>query len=250
MSYLLPSAKYDAVLHSQTAPPTMSLTPLAVRRITADTKRCLDLVDQGIFWIPNETDLRRGWAVVCGGEDTPYDGGAYCFEVVFPDNYPYDPPQMTFLTNDGRTRFNPNLYRNGKVCLSLLGTWSGEPWSAVQSLGSVLQSIQSAVLTENPLLNEPAYDKHKMVTDAEAYTRLVFHANLETGILGQLLDPAPYLVPVLAALRSRVLGSRDRLVRKARAFAATWDGRTESNGFYTMTLRYRFAELADRIDKL
>ena len=31
----------------------------------------------------------------------------------------------------GTVRFNPNLYQNGKVCLSLLGTWSGgvdEQW--------------------------------------------------------------------------------------------------------------------------
>ena len=31
----------------------------------------------------------------------------------------------------GQVRFNPNLYNCGKVCLSLLGTWSGakgETW--------------------------------------------------------------------------------------------------------------------------
>lgn len=28
-------------------------------------------------------------------------------------------------TGGGKVRFNPNLYNNGKVCLSLLGTWSG-----------------------------------------------------------------------------------------------------------------------------
>ena len=39
------------------------------------------------------------------------------------------PAQVQFLTTGGGTvRFNPNLYHCGKVCLSLLGTWSGPSW--------------------------------------------------------------------------------------------------------------------------
>ena len=34
--------------------------------------------------------------------------------------------KLTYLTNDGNTRFHPNLYRNGKVCLSVLNTWRGK----------------------------------------------------------------------------------------------------------------------------
>merc|ERR1711963_1393040 len=48
-------------------------------------------------------------------------------------------------TDGGRVRFNPNLYREGKVCLSIL------------ALQSVLISIQS-LMGENPLRNEPGYD--------------------------------------------------------------------------------------------
>jgi hypothetical protein len=37
--------------------------------------------------------------------------------------------QVQFLTTGGgQVRFNPNLYNCGKVCLSLLGTWSGPSW--------------------------------------------------------------------------------------------------------------------------
>ena len=42
--------------------------------------------------------------------------------------------QVQFLTTGGgRVRFNPNLYACGKVCLSLLGTWSGPSWVPGQS---------------------------------------------------------------------------------------------------------------------
>jgi len=57
----------------------------------------------------------------------------------------------------GRVRFNPNLYANGKVCLSTLGTWSGPSWSPALSLAAVLISIQS-LMTESPYTNEPGYE--------------------------------------------------------------------------------------------
>lgn len=76
-------------------------------------------------------------------------------------------------TNGGKYRFNPNLYADGvsrpycimenaegsqKVCLSLLGTWSGPGWVAGQStLLQVLISIQSLILNNEPYLNEPGW---------------------------------------------------------------------------------------------
>jgi len=66
-------------------------------------------------------------------------------------------------TGGGRVRFNPNLYSNGKVCLSLLGTWSGtvgETWdSAASSIYQVLVSIQSLILVNEPYFNEPGYEE-------------------------------------------------------------------------------------------
>ncbi len=70
--------------------------------------------------------------------------------------------QVQFLTTGaGRVRFNPNLYNCGKVCLSLLGTWSGPSWdpgtstllqvrnffssssAGYPAVGSVLQTLQA-----------------------------------------------------------------------------------------------------------
>ena len=48
---------------------------------------------------------------------------------------------LNYLTNDGKTRFNPNLYRNGKVCISLLNTWKGEQWTSCQTIESILLSL-------------------------------------------------------------------------------------------------------------
>jgi len=57
-------------------------------------------------------------AVVClaGPEGTPYHGGCFMFDVFFPQDYPNVPPLMNMATNgEGRARFNPNLYADGKV---------------------------------------------------------------------------------------------------------------------------------------
>jgi ubiquitin-protein ligase len=230
----------------------MPPTTLAIRRITLDVKNALELADSGLFYIPDESDLMRGWAVVCGCDDTPYYGGAFCFEVRFPDNYPFEPPAFTYLTNDGYTRFNPNLYKNGKVCLSLLNTWQGEQWSGVQSLSSILQSIQTAVINQDPLVNEPAHPACKDAGHPEVaiYNRQVFQATLQTAILAQLAEPPDYLVPVYDGVRAWAMKARPALITRARALAAEWDGKVETVGFYNMNIKYKFASLADRLETL
>jgi len=229
----------------------MPPSALAVRRITIDIKKLMELTDSGLFWIHDEDQVNHGWAVICAYDQTPYHGGAFCFDVRFPDNYPFEPPAFTYLTNDGRTRFNPNLYKNGKVCLSLLNTWQGEQWSGVQSLSSVLQSIQTAVINQDPLVNEPAHPacKDSKHPEVEIYNRMIFHATLETAILGQLAEPPAYLVPVYDAVKSWALNARPTLVAKARALAI-YDGKVETVPFYSMTVKYRFADLVTRLDAL
>ncbi len=77
-------------------------------------------------------------------------------------SYPRVPPQVNLSTTGyGTVRFNPNLYNCGKVCLSLLGTWSGaqgETWNDTSTLLQVLVSIQSLIFVPDPYYNEPGYE--------------------------------------------------------------------------------------------
>ena len=60
--------------------------------------------------------------LVTGPDQTPYEKGFFHFFMRMPHNYPIQPPRVKFLTTGaGVVRFNPNLYANGKVCLSILG---------------------------------------------------------------------------------------------------------------------------------
>lgn len=100
-------------------------------------------------------------AVIFGPEETPYDSGAFVFDIWLPLEYPSTPPKFRLLTTGGgRVRFNPNLYACGKVCLSLLGTWSGPSWTPASTILQVLVSIQSLVLVSDPYFNEPGYENH------------------------------------------------------------------------------------------
>ena len=61
--------------------------------------------------------------MIIGPNDTPYEGGFYFLDIVFFQDL--DPPKADIYDSNQEVRFNPNLYKNGKVCVSLLNTWSG-----------------------------------------------------------------------------------------------------------------------------
>ena len=84
-------------------------------------------------------------------------------------DFPTEPPQAFFHSwsssserGGGSGRVNPNLYEDGKICLSLLGTWEGgkgEGWNAGKStLLQVLVSLLGLVLVREPYFNEAGYE--------------------------------------------------------------------------------------------
>ncbi|EME83678.1 uncharacterized protein MYCFIDRAFT_123837, partial [Pseudocercospora fijiensis CIRAD86] len=85
--------------------------------------------------------------LIIGPQGTPYENGLFEFDLLCQNHFPTSPPRLEFrTTGGGRVRFNPNLYDDGTVCLSLLGTWSGEPWDSEKStIRQVLVSIQAMI---------------------------------------------------------------------------------------------------------
>ncbi|KAK6380392.1 hypothetical protein LTS17_005582 [Exophiala oligosperma] len=142
-----------------------------------------------------EKDVRTVHALIIGPPGTPYQYGFFDFTVDFTPEYPSKPPKVNAkTTNGGRTRFNPNIYAGGKVCLSLLGTWHGEKpgeeWSSAQGLESILWSIQS-LLSNTPYENEPGYEHAKGKEDQkmnELYCAKIRHETLRIAVLAKLED--------------------------------------------------------------
>lgn len=73
--------------------------------------------------LPSLQDLFS--ALIKGPTRTPYEDGLYLFDIQLPNIYPAVPPHFCYLSQCSG-RLNPNLYDNGKVCVSLLGTWIGK----------------------------------------------------------------------------------------------------------------------------
>lgn len=99
-------------------------------------------------------------AVITGPDQTPYDSGIFIFDIACNERYPDGPPEMHYVNCSG-VRQNPNLYDQGKVCLSLLGTWhggKGESWNKQSTLNQLFVSVQSQILIGSPFWNEPGHE--------------------------------------------------------------------------------------------
>ena len=152
-----------------------------INRLLKDVKHIIKnpLTDNGIYYIHDDTDLLKGYALIIGPEDTPYYGGNYFFELKYPFDYPHTPPKVTYCTNGDDVRFNPNLYKCGKVCVSLLNTWRGEQWTSCQSISTVLLTL-CTLLCSDPLLNEPGVSKSHV--DMKNYTDIIEYSNINVAV--------------------------------------------------------------------
>jgi ubiquitin-protein ligase len=147
--------------------------------------------DSSVFLRVDETRVDIIKCLITGPQGTPYDNGCYLFDIFLGPTYNQSAPSVKYMTtNGGKFRFNPNLYADGKVCLSLLGTWSGPGWVPGKStLLQVLISIQSMILCDEPYLNEPGWAGHGGTPQSMAYSANVRRMVVHTAMLGNLKNP-------------------------------------------------------------
>ena len=156
-----------------------------ISRLISDVKSIMKnpLCDNGIYYVHDEADLLKGYAMIIGPKDTPYFGGYYLFKIKYPTDYPHSPPTVSYHTNGDNIRFNPNLYKCGKVCVSILNTWRGEQWTSCQTISTLLLTL-CTLLSNDPLLNEPGVNKQHR--DFVKYTKIIEYKNIDVGILAMV----------------------------------------------------------------
>lgn len=136
--------------------------------------------------------------LIAGSRGTPYEHGLFEYDIWLPLNYPNEAPKCNLVTTgNGTIRFNPNLYTNGYVCLSLLGTWAGnsvEKWDPKNSnLTRLLLSLSSLVMNNSIVSNEPGHEglmkNIEGVKENEAYSNIVKLGNIEFAMIKMLTSP-------------------------------------------------------------
>ncbi|KAB1267187.1 Baculoviral IAP repeat-containing protein 6, partial [Camelus dromedarius] len=112
---------------------------LAQEAVTLSTSLPLSS-SSSVFVRCDEERLDIMKVLITGPADTPYANGCFEFDVYFPQDYPSSPPLVNLETTGGHSvRFNPNLYNDGKV----------------------LVSVQSLILVAEPYFNEPGYERSR-----------------------------------------------------------------------------------------
>ena len=200
----------------------------AIKRIiNKDIKEIhkMELNKLGIHVEFNEDNMLKARAIIIGPENTPYENGILYFIIEFPNNYPFSPPKIGYLSAS-RYRIHPNLYVGrshdnfvGKVCLSSINTWSGPKWTSVMHIGSILLSMQS-LLCNDPLHNEPGFENEKGERN-DLYNHIVKydtynHLILKNGFDNHLLFDSfkPIIHEHLKKNKDNIFKKLDDLIKK------------------------------------
>ena len=94
---------------------------------------------------PEGDDIFRWEGVIFGPADSPYSGGVFKLKILFPIDYPFKCPTITFMTKI----YHPNINSAGIICLDILKN----QWSPALTISKILLSICSLLTDPNP--NDP-----------------------------------------------------------------------------------------------
>ena len=156
---------------------------IAYRRLKGEYKQLTVNPPAGMTAGPIDEENMFEWeCLILGSQDTLYEGGCFHALLSFPKDYPLNPPKMRFTSKI----WHPNIYKDGKVCISILHApgedafgyeRSDERWSPVQSIEKILISVMS-------MLAEPNYESPANVDAAKMWRedKATFLKNVDSNV--------------------------------------------------------------------
>ncbi|KAG9063189.1 hypothetical protein KI688_004790 [Linnemannia hyalina] len=114
----------------------------AVKRIMQEARELVREPSTDFAANPLETDIFEWHFTIRGPEETEFEGGLYHGRILLPNNYPFAPPSLMFLTPNGRFELNK------KVCLSITG-YHPEYWQPAWGIRTVLVAVMGFLPTES-----------------------------------------------------------------------------------------------------
>jgi len=121
-----------------------------VKRLQQDLRSIQNDPVEGVYVELYDDSNFFEWRIFFEGpQQTPFEDGVYEAKLTFPPEYPYAPPVLTIVSKF----WHPNVYSDGKVCLSVLhspGTDVLNPgetpemrWLPIHTVTSILQCFIS-----------------------------------------------------------------------------------------------------------
>lgn len=224
---------------------------IAITRILSDINDLMKnpLDKDGIYWHLNEDNIFNFKALIIGPQGTPYEGGFYFFDFVIPNTYPFDPPKATYCTQYENIRFNPNLYTNGKVCLSILNTWSGPAWTPSNTLSSILVSLLGLVFVEYPLKNEPGKENCSKFM-IEEYNDIIEYSSFKGAIIMMLNNIANGFEMFKDIIETHFKENIVYYLEKSRSLLKTKNNITRLSGLYNISIKTNYNLVTKEIEDL
>ncbi|KAF9157416.1 Ubiquitin-conjugating enzyme E2 J1 [Mortierella sp. AD011] len=114
----------------------------AVKRIMQEARELVREPSTDFAANPLETDIFEWHFTIRGPEETDFEGGLYHGRILLPNNYPFAPPSLMFLTPNGRFELHK------KVCLSITG-YHPEYWQPAWGIRTVLVAVMGFLPTQS-----------------------------------------------------------------------------------------------------
>ncbi|KAK9108562.1 hypothetical protein Syun_024573 [Stephania yunnanensis] len=120
---------------------------LDLTRVQKELTDCnRDKLVSGVSLSLRGDDLAHLSGTISGPIGTPYEGGTFEIDIRIPDDYPFVPPKMKFVTKV----WHPNISsQNGAICLDILK----DQWSPALTVKTAMLSLQALLSTPEP--NDP-----------------------------------------------------------------------------------------------
>ncbi|MCJ1480579.1 hypothetical protein MMC06_000734 [Schaereria dolodes] len=127
-----------------------------------------------IISLISESDIHK-WQILMDGPDkSPYMGGQFTLHLVLPNDYPFKPPTLTFVTKI----YHPNVTNDekGSMCLGLLRPDQWKPSSRIQDVVIFARQLLSEPMPDDAvelsIANEYKVDKKEFVKKAKQWTKM------------------------------------------------------------------------------
>ncbi|KAL5197411.1 hypothetical protein ABZP36_000923 [Zizania latifolia] len=105
-------------------------------------KELLDLNASDCSAGPKGDNLYHWLSTIIGPQGSPYEGGIFFLDIVFPIDYPFKPPTVTFKTRI----YHCNVDSTGKLSVDILK----EGWSPALTISKVLLAIKAIITNPDP----------------------------------------------------------------------------------------------------